>query len=159
MVVANELSLASISSRLLLRTPIYTFKQLEQQPKKTLTNRAKDLRDLVGAERCPPLRAHAQFEEVTTWILEVQCAIARSAGFDINPSVLGMPATFGYQDDEMLNPMQQKKHEVFGASVPREPMQDLTQGPSRGQIAAYESAMDAAAATRAKNMRGSNIFG
>ena len=140
--------------------PLYTFKQLEQQSRKVLGNRAKDLRDLVGAAKLPPLRPAAQFEEVTHWIIEVQCAIARSAGIELTPTALGMPASFGYQDDEMLNPVQQKQHGGFGASVPpREPMADLTQGPTRGQIAAYESAVDAAAATRAKNMRGNNIFG
>jgi hypothetical protein len=138
--------------------PLYTFKQLEQQARKTLGNRAKDLRDLVGAHKLPPLRPAAQFEEVTSWIIETQCAIARSAGLaELTPEALGMPASYGFQDDEMLNPVQQKTHSVFGASAPREPMADLIQGPTAGQIAAYEAAQVAAAATRAKNMRGNNV--
>ena len=32
--------------------PLYTFKQLEQQARKTLGNRAKDLRDLSALTSC-----------------------------------------------------------------------------------------------------------
>ena len=136
--------------------PLYTFKQLEQQPRQKLKSRAMDLRDIVGADRLPPLRAAGSVEEVCTWILEVQSMIAKSAGLELTPVDFGLPPNFGLVDEEFLNPAQTKTH---SSSMQRQPMQELQQGPGSGAIAAYESAMDAAAATRAKNQRGSNIFG
>jgi len=133
--------------------PLYTFEQLSQQPRLKLKNRAMDLRDLVGADRLPPLRPSSSVEEVTSWILDVQCGIAKSAGLDLSPQALGKPAGFGVDDSEDLF------HSATKGSTPRQPMADLVQGAGAGAAeAAYESAVAAAQATRARN-QSSNIFG
>jgi len=138
--------------------PLYTYGQLQQQPRQKLKNRAQDLQDLVGKDRLPPLVASGSVESVTLWILDVQSAIARSAGLEITPADLGQPAdAFGAMENEhgLLHPTSKG----FGGAPPRQPMQDLVQGPGSDAEAAYLSAMQAAAATRARNQAGSNIFG
>ena len=129
------------------------------QPRLKLKNRACDLRDLVGEARLPPLRAAGTAESVTKWIIEVQCAISKSCGIDgLTPAHFGLPHGFGDLEEEMLFHSATNKSKTMGGSA-RQPMADLVQGPGGDAMAAYESAMAAAAATRAKNQRGSNIFG
>ena len=68
------------------------------QPRLKLKNRAKDLQDLIGADRLPPLRTTGSIESVTMWILEVQCALAKAAQVDLTPAQLGQPADFGEEE-------------------------------------------------------------
>jgi len=135
--------------------PIYTFTQLEQIPRQRLKNRAMDLRDLVGEDRLPPLRAGGSVDVVLSWILEVQCALLKSTGLDLTVQDLGKPR--GYGEDAEGN--------YFGngaapskAAPQRQPMQDVIQGGGSEASAAYEQAVQQAAAIRQRN-QGSNIFG
>jgi len=126
--------------------PVFTFKQLEQKPRLTLKNIAMNLRDTIGAERLPPLRAAGSIEEVTSWIIDVQCMAYKAAsGIDITPEELGQPSDFGMGDAGLMGGQQaqvggRQNHPEFDA----QPTHD---------------AMAEAAATKAKNQRGSNIFG
>ena len=133
-------------------TNIFTYEQLEQQPRRNLKNRAKDLQDLIGADRLPPLVANGSVESVTVWILEVECALLKMHGIEATPFDLGMPNGFGTEEEEnMFNHAKGKS---------REPIREITQGvDSDGAAAAYAAAMEAAAATRQRNQMGSNIFG
>lgn len=131
--------------------PLYTFGQLEQQPRLKLKGRAMDLRDLVGADRLPALRAAAGADEVLPWIIEVQCALAKAAGIDLNPAMLGMPKNFGFADDDMINQGQQDKHGGM-AGQPMEVPHGIDPDSAR-------ATNNAAAALKAKNQRGSDIFG
>ena len=47
--------------------PLYTFAQLQQQPRPKLKSRAMDLRDLVGEQRLPALIVGGSVESVTMW--------------------------------------------------------------------------------------------
>merc|ERR1719453_1461864 len=125
--------------------PLYTFAQLNQKPRLTLKNLAMNLRDTIGAERLPPLRAAGSIEEVTSWILDVECmALKAASGIVITPEELGQPADFGMGDAGLMGGQQaqggRQNHPDFDA----QPTHD---------------AMAEAAATKAKNQRGSNIFG
>lgn len=115
-----------------------------------------DLRDAVGADRLPELCSTGSAENVTSWILDVQCALAKSAGFQFTPEHFGMPRGYNQEDEGILGIPGMK---TIGGAPPRQPMQDLVQGAGPDSMAAYESAMAAAAVTRARNQRGSNIFG
>jgi len=136
--------------------PLYTFEQLSQQPRQKLKNRAMDLRDLVGADRLTPLRSSGSVELVTMWILETQCAIAKSAGIDLSPAMLGLPANYGDCEDGTL---MQPGAKAYSGAPQRAPMQELQQGAGADAMAAYDAAMSAAAATKLRNQQGSGIFG
>ena len=110
-----------------------------------------NLRDLIGAERAPPLRTTGSIESVTVWIIEVQCALLKATGLDVSPFDLGLPANFGAEEEENL--MNHAK------SQPRPPMADLANTGLDANQAAYEASMQAAQATRLRNQQGSNIFG
>jgi len=141
--------------------PIYTFGQLSQQPRLKLKNRAMDLRDLIGADRCPPLNANGTAESVTLWILEVQCSVANSVGYELTCQKLGLPE--GYGELEIDRIILGRCPAASAKSMPdiplRQPMQELVQRPGAAAIAAYEAATAAAAAARNRNQAGSNIFG
>ena len=185
--------------------PLYTFGQLEQQPRQSLKSRAMNLRDLVGADRLPPLTAAGAKEDVLSWIIDVQCMLARSTGLEVTPTDLGVPRDFSMGEAGMMGgggggggqgggggrqePFSQQQdgdqyaamHEaaahkarnqrgsnIFGGDEerapkqyqqPRQPMQELVEPSSGAAMAAYGAAMEQAAATRARNQRGSNIFG
>ena len=130
--------------------PLYTFKQLEQQPRLKLKNRAMDLRDLIGEDRVPPLRAAGSIESVTMWILEVESAVCKAAGMAIEASDLGLPANYGMEEEQnLIN---------HAKAAPRQVMAELgPQGETDG-MAAYHAASEAARITRMRN-QGSNIFG
>ena len=137
--------------------PLYTFEQLSQQPRLKLKNRAMDLRDLVGADRLPPLCSTGSVESVTRWIMETQCAIARAAGLgEMTPEAFGLPSGYGdMENGDLLHPA----HPGKTVAAPRAPMQELVQGAPAEAMAAYEAAAMAAAATKARMQAGSNIFG
>jgi len=126
--------------------PIMTFKQLEQKPRLTLKNIAMNLRDAIGAERLPALRAAGSLEEVTFWIIDVQCMLAKAVGVEITPNDLGLPSGYGAGDAGLMGGGQQAQSGGPGAQP------EFAAQPAH-------AAMAAAAATKAKNQRGSNIFG
>jgi len=128
--------------------PIFTFKQLEQKPRLTLKNIAMNLRDMIGAERLPPLRAAGSLEEVTSWIIDVQCMLAKAVGMDISPEALGQPSDFGMAEAGLMGGPQAQAQ--GGGRRDNRPEFDAM--PTHDTMAA-------AAATKAKNQRGSNIFG
>jgi len=131
--------------------PLYTFGQLEQQPRMSLKNRAMNLRDLIGAERLPALSAAGAKEEVIVWIIDVQCMLAKATGLDITPAHLGVPADFNVQDDGLM------AEGDNGHRGQPESQPPLSQRAGDGD--AYAAAMNQAAMHKMKNQRGSNIFG
>lgn len=182
--------------------PLSTFKYLDSKPRTTLKNLAMNLRDAIGADRLPPLTASGSVEVLTCWIIDVQCMLAQAIGLQITAADLGKPANYGVSDTGFMGGPQapkgvgtdrgvpefnvqpndaamaqaaatkaknQRGSNIFGGgdddpTMPkqqRQPMQPLQQaGPNdMASMAAYEAAMDQAAATRARNQRGSNIFG
>ena len=130
--------------------PLYTFEQLSQQPRLKLKNCAMDLRDLIGEDRVPPLRAAGSIESVTMWILEVESALCKAAGMAIEVSDLGLPANFGMEEEQnLIN---------HAKAAPRQVMAELGPQGETDSMAAYHAASEAARITRMRN-QGSNIFG
>ena len=90
-------------------------------------------------------------------ILEVECAMAKSAGLELTPASLGLPEGYGELETEnMLNHASMRGKTMAS----RAPMSEIPADPSGGAaLSAYEAAMEAAMATRTRNQTGSNIFG
>uniref|UniRef100_A0A6V4SKI3 Uncharacterized protein n=1 Tax=Prymnesium polylepis TaxID=72548 RepID=A0A6V4SKI3_9EUKA len=131
---------------------LHTFGQLEQLPRQRLKNRAMDLRDMVGADRLPHVNVGGTIDTVISWILDVQCALAKSAGIELTPEALGKPHGYGLDEDGMAIGGK-------GGGAQRQPMQDVVQGGGGGEgQTIYEDNSRQAAAIRQRN-RGSNIFG
>ena len=71
--------------------PIYTFPQIDRLGKKSLKDRAMNLRDLVGAANLPRFSPGMQDEQMVAWLLETQTIIAASAGISLTVADLGAP--------------------------------------------------------------------
>merc|ERR1719482_2522506 len=104
-----------------------------------------NLRDSIGADRLPPLRAASGIEEVTSWIIDVQCMLAHAVGVEISPAELGLPSDYGTLEAGLMGGPQQ-------GGRPQMLQPEFDAPPTH-------AAMSEAAATKAKNQRGSNIFG
>lgn len=133
---------------------LYTFKQLEQKPRLTLKNLAMNLRDAIGQERLPPLRAASGVEEVISWIIDVQCMLAGATGIQLTPRELGVPSDYAMAEAGLMGGGFQAQPQ---AQAPRAemPYPDYDAAP---QVIPH-AAMAEAAQTKARNQRGSNIFG
>ena len=132
--------------------PLLTFKQLDQKPRLTLKNLAMNIRDAVGADRLPPLTAAGSTENLTCWILDVECMLAQAVlGLQITPIDLGQPANYGVSDAFMGGPNGSLTGGPKGFGTDR--------ALPEFNAESTQAAMSQAAATKAKNQRGSNIFG
>ena len=126
--------------------PLYTFEQLSQQPRLKLKNRAMDLRDLIGEDRVPPLRAAGSIESVTMWILEVESALCKAAGMAIEVSDLGLPANFGMEEEQnLINHAKAAPRQVMAEpSGSRSPSHTRSEAAAAAEatIAAFETAVN-----------------
>jgi len=129
--------------------PLYTFGQLEQQPRPSLKNRALNLRDIVGAERLPPLSPAGAKEDVISWIIEVQCMLAKATGLDITPTDLGMPRDFSMGEAGLMG---------GGGGGGGGGGRHQAPPPQHGVDGGHGMARNEAAAHKAKNQRASLHF-
>ena len=70
---------------------IYTFAQIDRLGKKTLKDRAMNLRDLVGAENLPRFSPGMPDEQMVAWLLEAQTIVAGTCGISLTVADLGAP--------------------------------------------------------------------
>jgi len=70
---------------------LWTYKQMEAQGVKMLTQRATLFRDTIGAQRLPPLNTSAGRDPIIRWILEVEVALCRFEGYDFTFLDFGVP--------------------------------------------------------------------
>lgn len=130
--------------------PMWTYDQLEQQSRKNLTNKVKDLQAALGADKLPPLTGHGP-DLTIDWILTVQCAVCAGKGLRLSPKDFGAPSaadTDGYFGR--------------GEAMPQKPGQQMRQAlheqTNAGTAHAYDEACQGAELARRRN-QGSNIFG
>ena len=71
--------------------PIHTFAQIDRLGKKTLKDRAMNLRDLVGAAALPRFSPGMQDEQIVAWLLEAQTIVAAKCGVHLTVGDLGAP--------------------------------------------------------------------
>jgi hypothetical protein len=129
-----------------------TYAQLEQLSRQNLKIHVKTLQDQLDGQGLPPVSSHSP-EFTIAWILNVQCAVCMGKGLQVSPKDFGAPATDtseGYFGCGEAMP-RSAKGSAAGAPAPMKEHDVNAQ-------AAYEDAVQAANATRARNM-GSNIFG
>lgn len=150
---------------------LWTYEQLSNLSRPNLKNRAMSLRDQIGAERLPALSVAAGVDIVITWLLEVQCALARSSGVTLTPGSFGAPAPadqdgyFNRADDKgfgAMAPAHENRFEAkpYGTDAHAPQQQQRAPMGEANQMdcnAAYEESARAALAARQRNM-GSNIF-
>merc|ERR1740138_753667 len=72
--------------------PLYTFAQVDRLGKKTLKERAMNMRDLVGSANLPRFSPGFQEEQMVAWILEAQTIIASACGIPLTVADLGAPS-------------------------------------------------------------------
>ena len=126
------------------------YKQLEQQSRKNLTNKVKNLQDILGADKLPPLTGHGA-DMTIDWILTVQCAICMGKGIQLTPADFGAPA-------------QADSDGYFGRgeAVPQKsggpPRAALVDQSNASTADAYDQACFGAQQAKLRN-QGSNIFG
>lgn len=69
---------------------MFTFDQLDQMNPATLRNKCRDLVEKIGEESLPPMPVVK--DEVIAWFIDVQCTVARAAGYPgATPRHLGVP--------------------------------------------------------------------
>ena len=130
--------------------PLFTYDQLEQQSRKNLTNKVKDLQAILGADKLPPLTGHGA-DITIDWILTVQCAICMGKGVRLTPKDFGAPSAAdsdGYFGRGEAIP-QKAGQQMRGA---------LVEQTNASTANAYDEACQGAELARRRN-QGSNIFG
>jgi len=70
---------------------IYSFAQMDRIGKKSLKDRAMNLRDLVGADKLPRFSPGMQDEQMIAWLLEAQIIVAAWCGVTLTVADLGAP--------------------------------------------------------------------
>ena len=126
------------------------FKQLEQQSRKNLTNKVKNLQDTLGADKLPPLTGHGP-DITIDWILTVQCAICAGKGINLTPADFGAPAQA--DADGYFGRGEAVPQKAGGA--PRAALVDQSNASTAD---AYDQACFGAQQAKMRN-QGSNIFG
>lgn len=148
---------------------MWTYKQLEQQSRATIKSRATLTRDAVGADRLDPFSPSGGPEAMIAWLLNAQCQIASSQGFQLTAGDFGAPADLHYTPrGQGLPAGGYSMQSPYGtAADDRQPMAPTVGDHlNRGQAAVVMKGMHAKAdaSTQAqmakeRNMRGNNIFG
>jgi hypothetical protein len=69
----------------------WTYDQLGRLSKLNLRQRAMNLRDLIGAQKLPPLRTTSQPETMIQWILDVQLMLCAAVGIPEDACDFGGP--------------------------------------------------------------------
>ena len=130
--------------------PLLTYDQLEQQSRKNLTSKVKNLQAQLGADKLPPLNGHGA-DMTIDWILTVQCAICAGKGVNLTPKDFGAPSSAdsdGYFGRGEAMP-QKAGQQMRGA---------LVEQTNASTANAYDEACQGAELARRRN-QGSNIFG
>ena len=154
---------------------LWTYGQLERQSQSTIKSRATLVRDIVGADRLDPFSASGGAEAMIAWLLNAQCQIAASEGFQLTAADFGAPAEMRYTPRQVYDPIGQggayAMQMPYGTSADdhgaRRPMAPTAGDQlNRGQAALMLKGIQAKATAsvqaqmaKERNMRGNNIFG
>ena len=65
--------------------------QLMNQSKLGIGTIVRNLRDVLGEDRLPPLHVNSPLETCSLWVLDIQVALARESGLDVSIYDFGAP--------------------------------------------------------------------
>ena len=72
--------------------PCYSFQTLSNLGRTSLQTRTRDLRDIIGQERCPHMNIGSPSETIVRYVIDIQCAVAKLNGLDLTPADFGAPS-------------------------------------------------------------------